>query len=267
MDTCSTSSVRELPRGRKAERLLHRIVFGRESCPHCMGRLFFRKSYAWCRACRRKVRVKAGTWMCQSKLPAETLLALLLAWQHKQAPGACVTLLGLSYPTVQRWYARFREHLPTPSGMLEGPTEVDESYWGRRRFGHQTLVAGARARGGGIRLSVIQDRGSFSLTEFVLRTIVQGSLLLTDAHAGYGEAEHYYPRMRCNHSLGDYGSTAGIENVWSRAKRQLRRQYGAFYPFHLQGLLKEWQARHSEPTLFTNPTTYLKKCLVPCSLT
>ena len=57
-------------------------------------------------------------------------------------------------------------------------------------------------------------------------------------HAGYAEAESFYPRVRCNQSKGDYGSTAGIDNVWSRCKWQLRRQYGAFYPFHLKGLLK-----------------------------
>ncbi len=267
MDTCSTVSVCELPRGRKAERLLHRIVFGREVCPWCSGCLLYRKTYAWGRVCRKKVRPKALTWLRHSKLSAEVLLQLVLAWQRKQAPGACVSLLGLSYPTVQRWYGRCRDHLPDNLPMLDGPTEVDESFFGRRRFGHQTLVAGAKARSRQLRLSVIQDRGSFALTGFLLQALIKGSLLLTDMHAGYGEAEAYYPRICCNHSLGDYGSTAGIENVWSRAKRQLRRQYGAFYPFHLKGLLREWEARHNYPELFTSPTAYLEKCLVLCSLT
>ncbi len=263
----SKTTVRGLPSQRNALRLLHRLTFGTEACPHCFARLNYRKSYAWCKAYRKKIRAKAGSWLKSSKLPARTVLSLLVAWQNKQAPGVCVSLLGLSYPTVRRWYGRFREHLPEAEGMLEGAAEVDESFFGRRKFGNQTLVAGAKARNGEIRLSQIQDRGSFSLTSFLLRTLTKGSLLLTDMHAGYAEAESFYPRMRCNHSAGDYGSTAGIENVWSRCKRQLRRQYGAFYPFHLQGLLREWEARHNLPDLFTSPAAYLERCLVPHSFT
>ncbi len=267
MRTCSRATVRALPKGRKSLRLLHRLTFGTETCPDCAGTLKYRKAYAWCPTCRKKVRAKAASWLKDSKLSPRQLLELLVAWQNKQAPGACVSLLGLSYPTVRRWYARFREHLPEGAGQLDGPSEADESFFGRRKFGNQTLVAGIRARGGQIRLSQIQDRGSFALTGFLLRTLTEGSLLLTDMHAGYAEAEAYYPRIRCNHSAGDYGSTAGIENVWSRAKRQLRRQYGAFYPFHLKGLLREWEARHNEPKLFTTPEAYLERCLVPHSFT
>ena len=263
----SKTTVLDLPSERNALRLLHRLTFGTKACPSCSGKLLYRKAYAWCPACRKKVRAKASTWLAGSKLSARTLLLLLVAWQNKQAPGACFSLLGLSYPTVRRWYGRFREHLPEPEGKLEGAAEVDESFFGRRKFGHQTLVAGAKARNGGIRLSQIQDRGSFALTGFLLRTLTEGSLLLTDMHAGYAEAESFYPRVRCNHSKGDYGSTAGIENVWSRCKRQLRRQYGAFYPFHLKGLLREWEARHNEPNLFTTPQAYLETCLVPHSFT
>lgn len=257
MNTCSRVTVRDLPTERKCTRLFHQLVFTTEACPVCLGRLRYTPSYAWCRACRKKIRVKSGTWLKGSNLSFQHLWLLVVSWQSKQSPGAVKTLLGLSYPTTRRWYQRFQHHLPSDIAQLAGAVEVDESFFGRRAFGHQTIVAGAKARGGSLRLAVIQDRGSFSLTPFLLRTVQPGNLLLTDAHLGYAEAEQYYARESCNHHKGEYHATAGIENIWSRCKVQMKRQYGRCLPFYLKGWLTEWQARANHPHLFTHPETYL----------
>lgn len=93
-------------------------------------------------------------------------------------------------------------------------------------------------------------------------------MVLTDDLGSYGQLEEAgYTREWDNHSIGQFGKTARIENIWSRAKRQLRYQYRAFFPFLLKGLLREWEARHNHPALFDNPVSYLKTTLVPHSLT
>lgn len=263
MKTCSKVTVRDLPTERKCMRLFHQIVYGTQSCPFCAQKLLYRLSYAWCPQCRAKIRVKSGTWLVGSKLSFQQLWLLILAWDTKQSPGAVKTLTGVSYTTARRWYSKFRARLPKDNSVLGGVAEVDESFFGRQKFGNQTLVAGLRLRGGPVRLAVINNRGYYELKNFVEPRLAKGSLLLSDAHSGYGGLELLYARETCNHSKGQFAKTAGIENIWSRCKRQLRRQYGAFYPFHLKGLLREWEARHNFPELFTSPEAYLKGCLVP----
>jgi hypothetical protein len=149
--------------------------------------------------------------------------------------------------------------------LLDGAVEADESFFGKRKFGHQTIVAGVRQRGGSVRLGMLEDRSGPRLTTFLIARVLKRALLLTDDHDGYLAAEAAgFAREVCVHDKGEFSLTAGIENIWSRCKCQMRRQYGRFLPFYLRGWLKEWEARVNRPELFISPETYLSYCLVPC---
>ena len=260
--SCSKYTVLDIPSNRKCQRLLHTIVFGTEDCPACSGPLQYQDAYAWCRPCRKKVRVKAACWLRHSKLSYRQVFILVLSWQQRCTPGDIVTLVGLSYPTIEKWFGVFREHLPRDEGKLGGVAEMDESFFGKRKHGHQTLVAGVREREGAIRLRIIPDREEGTLETFLLEHVRADSKLHTDAFSSYQNIEWYgYAHEVCNHSRRQFSGTARQENVWSRAKRHIQKLYGRFHRPYLELLLKEWEARHNFPTLFTTPESYLRHCL------
>ena len=243
-----------------------KIVFGCPArCPNCAGGLKRGSCYWWCRVCRKKWRPKALTWLKGSKLSEGQISTLLRGWQKNVSPGAMKHLTGLSYPTVERWYARFRLHLPVDGVSLQGVVEVDEAFFGRKRHFNQKIVMGAiERRSGRIKLGVIPDREQDSLEGFLLRHVRTDSLLHTDCHTGYYDIGwNGYGHQLHNHSRGHFKDTNQIENVWSVAKRQLRRMYGQIKTDRLPEFLQEWEGRRNFPKLFNSPEAYLATCLVP----
>ena len=53
---------------------------------------------------------------------------------------------SLSYYTIRKWYKKFRLQLPSDNTGLYGEVEVDESFFGKLRFGKQRLAIGAIER-------------------------------------------------------------------------------------------------------------------------
>jgi len=189
-------------------------------------------------------------------------MSLLAAWQHRATPGDCVRLLHLSYPTVQRWFRRFRAALPREEEKLRGEVEVDEAFFGKRKHMNQVLVMGMRERSGKLRLRHIPDREEGTLERVLLQEVDTATRLHTDAWSGYLNVSWYgYAHEVCNHAQKDFSGTARIESEWSRMKRHMRKLYGRFHLPYLEELLREWEARANFPEVFTTPTAYLKVCL------
>ncbi len=258
------SSIPILSSERHCRELVEKIVFGQEvRCGRCVRPFGRGKGYYWCRVCRRKVRLKAGTWLRGSKLPYRTILTLLYAWQRNVPPGALKALVGLSYPTIARWYSRFRVHLPRDKGLLNGVVEVDEAFFGRQKYANQKILVGAiERRSGKIKLKEIPDREQDSLEFFLWKTVSPESKLHTDAWSGYWDLQwNGYGHELHNHSKGHFSGTNRIENVWSVAKRQLRRMYGQIRTSKLQEFAREWEGRRNFPELFQSPQDYLTATL------
>lgn len=254
------SSLAEVPGEARCKQLVHRLLTKKATCPWCTGKLSWKREYGWCRCCRVKVRPKAATWFRGSNLTYRQMFLLLWCFQQRQSPGTACLVVGVSYTTVRRWYWRFRATLPASTPELSGIVEVDEAFFGKRKYGGQTIVLGAIERDTRkVRLQITADREQDSLELFITKTIARSSLLLTDAHAGYHDLEFYgYSHERCNHSNGHFGPTNQIENTWSVMKRYLRKLYGCVPTNKLPLILNEWMARQNSPWLFTSPTTYLK---------
>jgi transposase-like protein len=136
----------------------------------------------------------------------------------------------------------------------------------RQKYGNQRIVVGGIERDGGrVRLRVVPDRAQDTLETFLLAAITRDSLISTDAHEGYSDLEFYgWLHWQSVHARGQFRETNRIENVWSVAKRQLRRMYGQIRTDRLEEFLHEWEARRNFPKLFENPTAYLQVSLVPC---
>ena len=100
--------------------------------------------------CRKKYRPTSyrASWLYGMKLSPRQLFILLYCWQTKRSTETAYLLAGVSYTTIQRWFARFRKQLPGSSkltAMLEGVVQVDESYFGKRRSKQpQHIVVGAK---------------------------------------------------------------------------------------------------------------------------
>lgn len=257
------NSLASLPRERQCHIQLFKLVYGASNCPNCKSRLLFRRSYAWCRMCRVKHSVRAATWFRGSNLPLQKLWLLLWCWQKQKGVGTAVDIVGVSYPTVRRWFRRFRALVPASTLQLSGIVEVDESFFGKQRFGSQTIVIGAIERDTRrIRLKIIPDRAQDSLELFLQHTVQKGSHITTDAFSGYHDLEFYgYSHERCNHSNGHFGPTNMIENFWGVLKRSLRRLYGKLTLTDLRNILREWEQRQNQPELFYNVDNYLRATL------
>ena len=148
-----------LPRERQCHIQLFKIIYGSSACPRCNGRLLFRRSYAWCRYCRAKHSVRAVTWFRGSNLSLQKLWLLIWCWQKQKSVGTTVDIVGVSYPTVRRWFRRFRALVPQSTLQLSGIVEVDESFFGKQKYGSQTIVVGAIERDTRrVRLQIVPDR-------------------------------------------------------------------------------------------------------------
>ena len=257
------NSLTTLPSERQCHIQIFTSLYGVSCCPQCASRLLFRRRYAWCRVCRKKHSAKAHSWLRQSNLSYRQVWLLIWCWQQQKSTGTTVDITGLSYPTLRRWFRRFREYLPASHLELSGIVEVDESFFGKQKYGNQTIVVGAIERDTRrVRLRIVKDRAQDTLELFLTQTVSRSSHLTTDAHAGYHDLEFYgYSHERCNHSNGHFGPTNMIENFWGVLKRSLRRLYGKLTLPDLRNILKEWEQRQNRPELFYNVTNYLRATL------
>jgi transposase-like protein len=261
------TSITELPSEAKCKKIIHNLILGEtKKCPTCVGPLRRSTGYYWCKLCRKKVRPTAQTWLYGMKLSYRQLVVLIWAWQRKLPPGSVKAFTGVSYVTIARWSWRFRQHLPQDEQMLAGIVEVDEAFFGRKRYGNQRLVLGMLERHSRrLKLVVITDREQDTLEALLLKHVATTSQVCTDGWSSYRDIEYYgYDHFSCNHSEWEFGITNNIESAWSAAKRQLRRMYGRLNNHRwLEIFMREWEARHNFPNLFENPTDYLQVCLVP----
>ena len=260
------TSLADIPSEARCKQVLYELLARQKSHRECGERISWKREYGWCRTCRVKIRPKAATWFRGSKLSYRTLFFLLAGWQSRQSPGSVHSTTGLSYPTIQRWYARFREHIPPDGGeLLSGVVAVDESWFGKQRHGGQTIVVGAiETDTRRLRLRVIPDADQDSIELFLQDWVARGSHLITDAAMAYNDVEWLgYSREAYNHSKGHFGESNHIECIWSAMKRHRRKLYGCVPTTYLQSILNEWMARHNQRSLFESPLHYLRATVVP----
>ena len=253
-----------LPSEAQCKQIIQKLVSGSTACAVCGGSIRFRRSvsYGWCSTYRKKIRPKATTWFRGSKLSYQQVFLLARCWQQRQSPGATRLATGLSDATINRWFWRFRALIPKDdsSEMLSGIVEVDESWFGKRKFGGQTIVMGGIERDTKrLKLQVIEDTDQATFEAFLEANVTRDSLVVTDCAAGYNDIGFLgYGHEAWNHSKGHFAGTNHIESTWSAMKRYLRKLYGCIPTKHIQLILNEWMARHNNLRLFASPQDYLE---------
>ena len=257
--------------------LINKVVFGEEvCCPQCRQALqeIYIHRYLWCRTCRKKYRATSykGSWLYGMKIHPRQLFILLWCWQTRKSLEATMLVAAVSYPTVARWFNRFRAHLPDTTPLLEGLVQADESYFSKQKSKQaKYIVTGVVEPDTGRKaLRITGDhhtgRDRDVLEQFIQDTVRPGSLVVTDKWWAYDELPLLgYEHESHNHSKGDYANTNGAERIWSVAKRHMRKLYGQrILTYQLEDLCREWMARANRPELFSDPLTFLRFTLVPC---
>lgn len=270
-------SIPELPPEAKILALIRKVLFPQGlKCCHCqcwnVKKLSTEDRY-YCRRCRKKFSLKSShPLLYRMHISWQEFYSLLWLWQNKYQPGQAKQLSGLSHVAVERWFSRFRQHLPALDEYppLTDMVEADESQFGHTYHTTDQWVAGAVSRTSRqVRMQLIKNRDSGCLDRFLLKNVKKNCLLVTDGYSAYYGIERFHGFVHDvgNHSNGNFGPTAHAENIWSRTDRFIMRVYHQVQKHRLKDILLELQARFSIPELFINPQSYLQFALarVPLS--
>lgn len=300
------NSITNIPTETNCRKKIYKIVWGDHCCSKCGSHhLKFRSKYEYCPDCKHKSSIKAETIFKNSKIKLRLIFALIYCWQNQLSIGETKRTTNLSYLTIRRYYKRFRTSLANDnkdirqivlnkqinsirevskqkkqlkdnkqqleielSLKLHKLVEIDESFFGKRRFGRQHCVIGAIERNTRkIKLELIDNRHKETIERFILNNVEQDSTVYTDSFHSYNDLNIIgYNHIDCNHSKGIFGPTNMIENLWSVIKRSLRNIHKtlSFNKEDLKYILIEWENRQNNPELFYNIDNYLKKCV--CSV-
>jgi transposase-like protein len=235
------------------------------TCPRCNAKtvstLRTQGKYE-CSKCFYQFSVTAGTIFHDSHLPLEKwFLATYLMCESKKGISAnqLKRVLGTSYKTA--WYlchrirAAMKEINPAP---LSGTIEVDETWVGGKNRGkgrenwrdNKTMVLGAIARGGDVRLKTEKHANVRTLMKFIREhTTTEPKRIMTDeypAYAGLG-ADPNIIHEAVNHSAEEWvrgqAHTNTIESAFSLFKRSIVGAYHHLSAKHLDAYLDEFEFR------------------------
>ena len=238
-------------------------------CAHCDGdqvaRVASGKPMPWrCRPCRKYFSVRTGTVMERSKITLRKwAIAIYLCATSLKGVSSMKLHRDLKITQKSAWFMahRIREALVAGRHMLEGPLEVDESYFGgleknRHASRRQHLGRGpvGKAAVVGIRDRSTREVRALAVAHVnrsVLAAIIYSHTTL-DAKVYTDEApiyDHLPNHETVRHSVGEYvrdqAHTNGLESFWSMLKRAYHGTYHHFSPKHLQRYVDEMATRQS----------------------
>ena len=242
-------------------------------CPKC-GSLRTREASHrympyWCGDCRSYFSVKTGTAMQRSKVPLRKwAIAIYLCLTSLKSVSSMKLQrdIGVSQPTAWFMLHRIREAwAEDDDDQMDGPVEVDETYFGGERRNMslkkrkamnksrgpagKTAVVGVKNRDSNeVRAEVVQRTDGATLQGFVREHTEPGATVYTDDAAAYrGMAE--FDHEAVNHTASEYvrgmAHTNGIESFWSMLKRAHDGTFHKISPKHLQRYVSEFAGKHN----------------------
>lgn len=234
------------------------------ACPRCQAKTIATlrtQGKFECSKCFYQFSVTAGTIFHDSHLPLEKwFLATYFMCESRKGISAnqLKRVLGVSYKTA--WYLCHRIRATMTqfgASPLAGTIEIDETYiGGKKRAGqdkaldNKTMVLGAIARNGEVRLKVDRRADTQTLRKFIREHTVPGKkMIYTDEWKGYlravGGADVKHETV--NHSAKEWVRgqvhTNTIEGVFSLFKRAVIGQYHHVSRKHLDAYLDEFEFR------------------------
>ncbi len=223
----------------------------------------------WCGDCRRNFSVKTGTVMHRSHIGLQKWAIATYLWAVSLKGVSSMRLhrdLEITQKSAYFMAQRLREAWSGAEDGMEGPCEIDESYFGGRRKNMsnakrrelkdtgpgpvgKTAVVGIKDRESGkVTAKVVANTDKPTLQGFIRDSVEAGSQLYTDEAAAYkGMAD--YDHDFVNHSVSQYVSdmahTNGIESFWALLKRSFHGTFHHISAKHLHRYVNEFATRHN----------------------
>ena len=213
-----TNSLSQIDSEKQILKQLRVIIYGTKiKCPHC-GRAYcvqvLKKNKLWrCRKCRNKFSITSVTWLKGMKISFRHLWGLVWCWQHKLNIQQVKELLGLSIPTIRRYYELFRDNLNLDLDViLEGKVQADEM------FVKKAFIIGAKdIKNKRIKLNVVYKRhpDKSDAMNLIYNHVKPGSTFCTDGGGIYRGCDKWWPlkHMKDIHSKWEFGITSEIEGL------------------------------------------------------
>jgi len=236
-----------------------------------------------CVECSYQFSVTTQTIFHDTHLPLETwFMAVLLLVEARKGMSAnqVKRTLGVGYKTA--WYLCHRiraamKEIERP--MLDGTVEVDETYVGGRKQGHQhkpghplctkQIVIGIRQRGGETRFFHAEDAKSGTLAKFIRENVsADVDVIVTDEFNSYPtamkELEMSDRHKTIKHKSKVYVDgdihTNTVENAFSLLKRGIVGTWHRISAKHLTAYLTEMEFRFNRrknPDLFVDTLRHM----------
>ena len=238
-------------------------------CPVCGGDAAGgeQRRHVWqCKDCGRQTSVTAGTVMHKTHLPLSLWFwSAYLVSTH--APGISALQLrrqlGITrYETAWMILHKLRRAMVAPEREpLRGEVEVDEGFLGgrdtdlrggRQRDGKPLVGVAVEVRGTGsgrLRLQLLPDASSASLTRFVSSTVAAGAIVHTDGWQGYSGLhaagfDHQPRKQRARYPDRQFLLPRAHRAI-SNLKTWLQGTHHGVSPKHLPVYLDEFVFRHN----------------------
>ena len=252
----------QIPSEAQITKFIRRTLFGKSVwCPECRSRnvLKDRERYR-CRDCRCRFSLLSHTWLANLKVPLPVFWAVLWCWTCALSVKQTVAFTNLSTPSVRRWFALFRAHLPEETHILERIVQMDEAY-----FKGKTLVMAKQTGTRKLAFEVINGTSvqRHHAAHFLFCKVKPGSSLWTDGAAIYKGINRWWPveHQRDLHAKFEFAHTSEIEGIFGNYRTFVRRMYHHHRSENLPQYVREFCFRFSSPELFKNPRFYLTKSL------
>jgi len=267
----NASVLSQIPREKQIAKVLQKIIFGKKvKCPHC-GRqssvVKLVKHKVWrCNKCRKKFSLTSINWLKAMKISLQDLWLLIWCWQKQLGLQQTKNVVGLSLPTVRRYYELFRDNLQTNlEVILEGTVQMDEM------FVNGAFIMGAKdTERKRIKLEVVYKKSpnKTDAMNMIFKHVKPGSKLYTDGGSIYCGCEKWWPikHGRDIHKKGQFGLTSEIEGVWANLRTFIRRMYHHVTLKKLAKVIAEFEARFSHLKIFDSPVNFLTNSLMPVPL-
>lgn len=220
-----------------------------------------------CGDCKQYFSVKKATIMRGSNVPLRKW-AIAIYLDVTSLKGVASMKLKNDIKVTQKtaWYMqqRIREAFADlgPKVLMEGPVEIDESYFGGKRKNmraHKQRALKGRGVVGKTAVVGAKDRRSNKVVAKVVARTDKPTLHGFAAENVHWMAEVYTDDARVykglpnhrsvNHSAGQYVDghvhTNGIENFWSMLKRAYMGTFHHLSPKHLHRYVNEFACRHN----------------------
>lgn len=224
-----------------------------------------------CASCRKHFSAIKGTIFENSTIPlAKWFMAIFILSTHRKGISSVQVSRDIGVTQKTAWFMmqRVRNAFKMQSfeydklGSSDAVVEADETYIGGKPSnmhkkkrealeakGQQTKIAvvGAIQRQGEVRAQVIERTGHETVIPFLVKTVHQGTKLMTDEHTAYSTMNRIYEHQTIKHLLQEYVRgdvhTNTIENFWSVLKRGIYGTYHFISNKHVQNYLEEFAFR------------------------